>query len=307
MKTVAEFVGSGIQTVSELQDALQLAMRLEFSTIPPYLCAQWSIKRDPDRVEGILHRIVSQEMVHFALVGNLLSAIGGTPTIANEHFPPKYPLNRLPGDIPQKLPIGLHPLTKAQLAVFMQIEYPEFPPVAVLRQKRHATIGAFYTTVEEALKRLQPPIDTRAPWVQVPFGKQVLTIADALESIERIKSEGEGLEDSPEEPSPAHSLAHYYLFKEVYVGRRLIRVQGAWKFEGDQIAMPEVFNFHRVLGHRRERAHFRSVFSRLLSNLEDCWSASRDVDVPSMFELKLAGRALVEKGVRPQFTWIAPN
>ncbi|MGY4627233.1 ferritin-like domain-containing protein [Bradyrhizobium sp. USDA 4486] len=304
MKTIAEFVSSGIQNVSELQNALQLAMRVEFSTIPPYLCAQWSIKNDPDRVEGILHRIVSQEMIHFALVGNLLCAIGGTPKIANRHFPPKYPLDHLPGNIPQKLPIGLRPLTKEQLAVFMQIEYPEFPPVAVLAHTRPATIGAFYTTVEDAFKRLQPSIDPSAPWVQVPFGKQVLTIADALTSIERIKSEGEGLEDSPEEPSPAHNLAHYYLFKEVYVGRRLIRVDGAWKFEGEPISMPEVISFRRVLWHRKERAHFKRVFSQLLKNLEHSWSRQRDVDVPSMFELKLAGRSLIEKGVRPQFDWV---
>ena len=51
-------------------------MQLEFATIPPYLCAQWSVKSDPDRVEGVLHKIVSQEMYHFALAGNLLSAIG---------------------------------------------------------------------------------------------------------------------------------------------------------------------------------------------------------------------------------------
>jgi hypothetical protein len=44
MKTIAQFVQDGISTLSELQDALQTAVRLEFSTIPPYLCAQWSIK-----------------------------------------------------------------------------------------------------------------------------------------------------------------------------------------------------------------------------------------------------------------------
>ncbi|UGY05699.1 ferritin-like domain-containing protein [Bradyrhizobium quebecense] len=304
MNTIAEFVSSGIHTHSELKRALQLAMQLEFSTIPPYLCAQWSIREDPDRVEGILHKVVSQEMIHFALVGNLLTAVGGMPKIANKSFLPKYPLRRLPGDVPQALPVGLRPLTKSQLAVLMQIEYPEFPPIAVLTRNRPATIGAFYTTIEEAFHRLNPPLDPAASWVQVPFAKQILTVTDAIASIDRIKSEGEGLEDSPEEPSPAHNLAHYYLFKEVHVGRRLIRVDGNWKFEGAPISMPEVFSFRRCIGHRKDRAHFRIVLSQLLTHLEHCWSSGRTVDVPAMFEVKLAGRALVERGIRPEFVWM---
>ena len=50
--TVADFVSSGVSSLSDLQAALQLAMQLEFSTIPPYLCAEWSIdgNNDPDDV-----------------------------------------------------------------------------------------------------------------------------------------------------------------------------------------------------------------------------------------------------------------
>ena len=59
-------------------------------------------------------------MNHFALAGNLLSAIGGTPGIAHAEFLPKYPMHELPGGIPQKLPIDLKPLKRRQLAVFMQ-------------------------------------------------------------------------------------------------------------------------------------------------------------------------------------------
>jgi hypothetical protein len=58
MKTIKQYVESGISTLDELKHSLQIAMRLEFATIPPYLCAQWSIRRDPDRVEGVLHRVV---------------------------------------------------------------------------------------------------------------------------------------------------------------------------------------------------------------------------------------------------------
>jgi len=39
MKTIAQFVKDRITSLADLQDALQTAMQLEFSTIPPYLCA----------------------------------------------------------------------------------------------------------------------------------------------------------------------------------------------------------------------------------------------------------------------------
>ena len=50
MKTIAQFVSDQINNLPDLKNALQTAMRLEFSTIPPYLCAQWSIKDDHGQV-----------------------------------------------------------------------------------------------------------------------------------------------------------------------------------------------------------------------------------------------------------------
>jgi hypothetical protein len=72
MKTIAQFINDRIQSLPELQDALQTAMQLKFSTIPPYLCAQWSISADPGGVGDMIQDIVVQEMYHFALAGNHL-------------------------------------------------------------------------------------------------------------------------------------------------------------------------------------------------------------------------------------------
>ena len=84
MKTIAEFVNDRIKSLPDLQNALQTAMQLEFSTIPPYLCAQWSINADLGGVvSGLIQDIVVEEMDHFALAGNMLTAIGGMPSIAN--------------------------------------------------------------------------------------------------------------------------------------------------------------------------------------------------------------------------------
>jgi len=142
MKTIAQHIQEGISTLADLQDALQTAMQLEFATLPPYLCAEWSINQDPGNVTNMIHNVVIEEMYHFALAGNMLTAIGGTPAVANAAFVPSYPTNVLPGGIPQKLPVDLQPLSSDQLQVFMQIELPEFPPVALTAAAAPATIGA---------------------------------------------------------------------------------------------------------------------------------------------------------------------
>jgi hypothetical protein len=303
MKTIKEFVQGGIQSTDGLKEALQLAMQLEFSTIPPYLCAQWSIREDPDRVEGILHRVASQEMIHFALAGNLLAAIGGTPAIAHPDFLPKYPLKVLPGGIPQRMAVDLKPLTRKQIAVFMQIEYPEFPPIALAQSRRAATIGAFYSTIAETFNSLQPTIDQNARWVEVPFATKIQTVADAVSAIERIKNEGEGVEDSPEEPVADHSYAHYYLFKEIYVQRKLIKVGNEWKFKGEHIRLPTVFAFRRCWLRPGHGMKFRKALSQLLIDLQDCWTDGRPPNVAAMFELKILGRELIEQGICPEFAW----
>jgi hypothetical protein len=304
MKTITEYVEARILSPDDLKGALQLAMRLEFATIPPYLCAQWSVKYDPDRTEGVLHRIVSQEMFHFALAGNLLTAIGGVPTIANANFLPAYPANELPGGIPQALPIDLKPLTKDQLAVFMQIEHPDFPPVARLVERPPATIGAFYDTIIATFETLQPHIDPTAHAVEVPFSKPISTIADAIRTIDRIKSEGEGVPGSPDQPSGERAgHAHYYLFKELFVQKRLIKVDEKWSYSGAPIALPEVYHFEPSHAQPSPSIEFNRTLSQLLIDLETCWTSGAPPNVPAMFQLQLLGKSLIKRGIRPEFRW----
>src|ERR1700760_3683759 len=118
MKSIAQFVKDGITTLPDLQGALQTAIQLEFSTIPPYLCAQWSIDSDPGGVADMIEGVVVQEMYHFALGGNIFTPIGGVPSVANAAFLPKYPTKELPGGIPQKLTVDLKPFSPAQAEVF---------------------------------------------------------------------------------------------------------------------------------------------------------------------------------------------
>ncbi|WP_435602097.1 ferritin-like domain-containing protein [Streptomyces sp. bgisy130] len=305
VKTIREYVEAGTLSLDDLKGALQLAMRLEFSTIPPYLCAQWSVKRDPDRVEGVVHEVVSQEMSHFALAGNLLAAIGGRPSIGHADFVPDYPIDELPGGIPQELPVDLKPLRKDQLAVFMQIETPEFPPVAFRADRTPATIGAFYNTIIMTFQTLCPEIDPEAHAVDLPSSHRIENVADAIEVIDRIKSEGEGVQDSPDQPSGEErgSFAHYYLFKELWLQKRLVKVGGKWSFSGAHIDLPDVYDFRHSLAEPNPSAEFNRTFSQLLIDLESCWTSGAPPNVAAMFQLQILGRDLIKRGIRPEFRW----
>ena len=85
-----------LYTVEQLREDLQIALQLEHSTIPPYLTAWASIKKSYNQeVKNILRDILIQEMMHMALVANILNAVGGKPSFHSEDFIPHYP-SRLP-------------------------------------------------------------------------------------------------------------------------------------------------------------------------------------------------------------------
>src|SRR5262245_12981503 len=74
-----------------VQEALQEAVELEFSTIPPYLYAMWSIDPggDPDDMSAAIRHVVVEEMLHMGLACNLLAGSGGTPRLVSAV--PRYP------------------------------------------------------------------------------------------------------------------------------------------------------------------------------------------------------------------------
>ncbi|MFC5829543.1 ferritin-like domain-containing protein [Nonomuraea insulae] len=247
--------------------------------------------------------MVRQEMDHFALAGNLLTAVGGRPSVTHTDFLPVYPADELPGGIPQTLPIDLKPLVKDQIAVFMQIEQPDFPPVARLAEPP-PTIGAFYDTIIETFRETNPAIDPNARAVKVRLARPIRTVADAIETIDRIKSEGEGVPDSPDSPTGVNtSHAHYYLFKELYVGKRLIKVGDEWSYSGAPITLPEVHHFEPSTAEPELSLEFRRILTQLMTDLESCWTSSAVPNVSAMLDLKSVGKDLIGRGVRPEFVW----
>jgi len=308
MKTIAQFVQTGITNLADLQAALQLAMQLEFATIPPYLCAQWSIDsaQDPSQVGDMIETIVVQEMFHFALAGNMLTAIGGTPNIANPSFVPTYPTNVLPGGIAQKLAVDLQPLSPNQLQVFMQIEYPEFPPIALALANPPATIGAFYETIASGFATVSPTINPNAHFVKMGEAVQIASIADAVAAISRIKGEGEGTQGSPDQPpADGAQFAHYYVFKEIAVGKSLVQNGGTWSFTGTPIQFPKIFNFSQSNVTPDPSIPFNQALSQLLTGLQTCWTSGQRPSISAMLNLESLGQSLIQQGIRPEFLWVA--
>lgn len=309
MKTIAQFVKDGIGSLADLKAALQTAVQLEFSTMPPYLCAQWSIKDDPGDVSTMIQRVVVQEMFHFALAGNMLTAIGGMPSIDNAAFIPVYPTHELPGGIPQQLAVDLQPLTPAQVQVFMQIEYPDFPPVAAVAPPP-ATIGAFYDTIAQGFRTVNPAIDPKAFAMNLGEATPITSIADALNAISLIKGEGEGTEGSPNQPPQGQkSFAHYYLFKQIYTGKTLVQdAAGKWSFTGADIPFPTCFDFKPSTASPNPSLAVNQAVTQLLIGLQQCWTNGDSVrsKLSLMFELQSAGTKLIQQGIRPEFLWSPP-
>lgn len=293
MKSAAQFVREGISDIPTLQAALQTALQLEFSTIPPYLCAQWSIDQsnDPSDVTDLIEGIVVQEMSHLALAGNILAAIKGTPRLTGPGFVPSYPTNALPGDIAQHMPVDLKPLSLDQLQVFMQIELPEFPPIefAALVQPP-TTIGEFYTTLSNAIAAINPPIDRNAHQIVFDEATAIGSVADAAAAIAKIKGEGEGTPQSPDQPSG--QLAHFYVFREIFRGRTA---------DGTPIQMPTVLPFTPSSATPDPSAAFNATLRKLLADIEACWSSGASLSLDGMFDLQSQGTDLITQGIRPGF------
>lgn len=223
------------KTPEGLYRALQFAIELEHSTIPPYLYALYSL--DPARnasIYSLILSIVKEEMLHMSLACNILNAIGGHPVIDKAKFIPQYP-GTLPGSVQQGLIVGLRAFTREVVNdTFMVIEEPEDPLNFPVRQAMLAaaappprTIGQFYDCIKSEIVTMSKHrnIFTGDRRKQLTVGFTDLIAVDSIESavkaIDLIVEQGEGTTTSPLDPQDLP--AHYYRFAEIYYGKQLIR------------------------------------------------------------------------------------
>jgi hypothetical protein len=192
----------------------------------------------------------------------------------------------------------------------MQIELPEFPPIALSLREAPATIGAFYSALSSALGTINPSIDPNAHFVNTGEAVQIKSIADAQSAIARIMVEREGTRGSPDQPPVDNSqLAHYYTFKEIHEGKTLVQgADGKWTFSGQPIRLPTVFNFSQSAANPDPSIAFNKALSQLLIDLQTCWTTGgKRPNIGAMFQLQTLGVNLIKNGIRPEFKWADPS
>ncbi|GGT43222.1 ferritin-like protein [Nonomuraea spiralis] len=240
-RTAAADPGSGsIDTLDSLREHLQWAIELEHATLPPYLCALYSL--DPERnrqAVEVVSTVFVEEMLHLALAANLLNAVGGSPRLDTPRMLPPHP-RRLPhGD----LEVSLLPFGAEALEMFLRLERPA-PPGAPAQGDGYETIGQFYAAIEQGLRRLCDRLGERQVFSGDParqvnsshfrhtagFLFAVEDLESALGALKEIVEQGEGMDggevwdgDADVFHPDRDEVAHYYRFQELKLGRRYQR------------------------------------------------------------------------------------
>lgn len=281
-----------------LKEGLRRAAQIEFATIPLYLTALWSII-DQDHVAAKSIRAVAhEEMLHLALICNLLSALGERPVLTGALMP-RFP-GRFPGGVHPKLKLELLGYEPRALDMFMTIERPEIPvPIAGVRQAQcpnmGKTIGAFYREILAVFQTLDPPLRSESQ-IAGPFAWFVMTNLDHVETaLTLITAQGEGANGIPFTRNPKQ-LSHYYRFKSLAMLTHLKwDKKGKSLIPGKPIPPPPVFKLAPASASgygpaaprklRKACNDFDVTYSRMLRLLEGSWLEGGDKSFIKALEL----------------------
>jgi len=309
----------------DLAPLLQAAIELEHATIPPYLCAYFSLKNASNTAVGdIIRSIVVEEMLHLTIASNLMISLGGKPSLNRPDFVPDYP-DGLPLGIGQHLRVHLRKCSLRQVReVFMKIEEPEHPidiPVVLEAERapapEFATIGAFYLALADKIQTLGDAAFIGKPAHQVvasrwfPDPEEMFAIKDvktAVQGITVIIDQGEGTATNPFDDSGAP--AHYYRFEEIVKGRRLIPRPGAtppYVYGGDRVELevqnvwdmdddPKAAKYKPGSLSRHRADQFNYSYTRLLNSLHRTFNGhpeELDHAMGLMFELRLLAQQVL--------------
>lgn len=283
-----------ICSVKGLKDQLQLAVQLEFATIPLYLTSLYSI------VEGcnveayqLMRNIAIQEMLHFQQAANILIAIGGDVLIDDAKAVPKYPVYKLPGGVLPHLKLYLKKFTLEHVYHnFMAIETPMLTFTFLPEVDWHLnTIAQFYIEIEHCLYLLRDTIfvsGSEKKQVEWSWSKQVGTLYkvtdwdSAHKGINEIIEQGEGTLFGPRDPS-TDQYAHFYRFEEIVCQHKLKRSPTGYAFNGEPIPYnpegvwpmrdnPSKHNIKPGSECDIEARAFHSVYRKLLRVLQEAFN-----------------------------------
>jgi hypothetical protein len=233
--------------IRRLRDLLQAAVELELSTIPPYLCAQYSLRPEAnDTARLIIRSVVVEEMLHMILAANVLNAIGGEPRVTGHAHVPRYP-----HELPDGVVLDLLPFGPEAVEGFLKVENPQsshwgpgpgHPLVAGRRPAVHqagattlaqgpTTIGAFYAEIIEGLEKAAATMGEQALFCGDPARQltreyyyagggiplPVTDLKSARAALTEIVDQGEG--DQASMYDKDGDLGHYYRFQQLKYGR----------------------------------------------------------------------------------------
>jgi hypothetical protein len=330
-----------VNSIQSLRRHLQTAIEIEWSTIPPYLCARWSLV---DSANGLaaqcIDDVVMEEMLHLTLVCNLLNAVGGTPRLT----PPRAKLPSYPTYLPHSddsFVVELAPFSKRSLETFRRIERPA-PGAAPPEGNRYRTIAQFYEAVRHGMDSLAhrkdiftgPKSHQVGPAHYYGGGGEAFPIEDlprAHKALDVIVFEGEGIHHSiwdgdAELFHEQRELAHYFRFDELYRGRRY---RASDRPSTGPTGEPILTDFEAVMPMRPNpkaadypagsdlRAmsdDFNRTYSTLLRSLERAFTGHPDeltTSVQTMLTLRYQATALMRVPVGdgltagPPFEWAA--
>jgi hypothetical protein len=206
------------------------ASQLEHMIMCQYLFAEFSLKSGTDeglsseqaaaveRWRTLIRGIAVEEMLHLALVSNVMSAIGAAPVYGRPNFPQRS------GYFPSGILLDLVPFGERALLHFLYLERPEgmerqdaedFVPTAPRREplgdeelmprgQEFMTVGHLYRGIENGLAALCNRYGERAVFVGSPRAQAtpellrwpqliaVTDLASALAAIGEIIEQGEG-------------------------------------------------------------------------------------------------------------------
>jgi CDGSH-type Zn-finger protein/truncated hemoglobin YjbI len=222
------------------------AAELEHGIMCQYLFAAFSLKQNEGedlsaaelaaarRWRKVISHVATQEMLHLALVQNLLSAIGAAPHLSRPNFP--HPASHYPAGVH----LALLPFGEEALRHFMFLERPEGMDIRdadgmaafghaqplmeagdiVPRGQDFKTVGHMYRSIEAGFQHLAakhgedwlfvgPPGAQATPeYFGWPELVPVTDLASAQRAIDEILEQGEG-------PRGAWQSAHFGQFVEI--------------------------------------------------------------------------------------------
>jgi hypothetical protein len=317
-----------IATVESLRDHLQWAMELEHFTVPPYLCALYSLDsdRNPEAVE-VLVSILVEEMLHMTLVGNLLNAVGGMPRLDTPTMLPTYP-----GYLPHgngSFKVSLACFSPKALETLLKIESPA-PPSPAPESDCYQTIGQFYDAIGNGLRDLcahigetnlfcgDPARQVREALFGDAGGRVVAidNLAAAIAALKEIVEQGEGADhrqvwdgDRDMFHPEREQVAHYYRLQELKLCRRYRRGDTPQSGPtGDAIAVDwdgvwPMRSNPRTTDHAprspigEAQGHFNHAYSAMLQLLDQAFNGSPHLlkaAIGNMYGLKAMAQALMQ-------------